>query len=182
MKLFKLLVKPNIIRYVSIGLTLIGSLLMLLSFGNDFVFYELKGNISPAGFLEEANLGLFLNIILWVTVFFPFANAILHFITAPCRVIRNNVLSLIISPLVAFFSFIQMSFSVFLGLVIIFGGLANPIVGNAYFGIFLVVIPILIFGFFGMWKKPHKNRTRTNFLLLITQEHLYIRFFICLYL
>ncbi len=160
----KLILK--IIHYVSIGIVLLGSILVLISFNKDFIFYNLKGTISPEGFIEEAQFSGILTILLWISVFFPFSNAILHLVTTSPRIIRNNILSWIFSPLVALFGFLQMTVSIFVGLVVILGGLANKTPSNQLIGILLISLSILIFGFFGMWKKPHKNRTSTNHLII----------------
>lgn len=156
----------KIIQYISIALTLIGSIIVLLSFNKELIFYELKGSISIAGFLKEADLHWFLDLMLWVSVFFPLSNAILHIATIAPRIIRNNIVSWIFSPIVAFFGFIQMTVSVFVGLVTIFGGIGDNSFTQQFAGIILVVLSILVFGFFGMWKKPHETRTSTNRLVI----------------
>ncbi len=166
----------RIIHYSSIGIILIGSLLILLSFNKDFIFYQVKGNISPANFIEEAGFGNVLTILIWISVFFPFSNAILHFVTSPARIIKNNILSWVFSPIVAFFGFLQMAVSIFIGLVLIFGGLANTLVFNQIIGIILIFLSILIFGFFGMRKKPHESRTSSNRLVINNSRTSFLTF------
>lgn len=174
--------KIKILQYIGIGLTLVGSIIIFLSYNLNFIHYELKGNISPYNFLFEADLGSFLTIIIWISVFFPFANAILHFITTPGRLLKNNIVSWIFSPIVAFFSFIQMFISIFIGLVVIFGGLTNPESFQQIAGILLIFLSILVFGFFGMWKKPHEERTSSNRLVINNSRTSILSFFYLFFL
>ena len=156
----------KIIQISAIAIIVIGSVIILLSFNSDFIHYKLKGNISPLSFLQEANLVNILNLIILLTVFYPFSNAILHIITTTPRIIKSNIVSWIFSPIEAFFGFLQMSVSIFVGLVIIFGGIGNEVNNKEIIGILLIFLSILVFGFFGMWKKPHEHRTSTDRLFI----------------
>jgi len=167
--------KSSIItQLIGIVCTLIGSIAILISYYINFFDYGLKdSNISPYSFFSEAKFDVFIFWILWITIFFPFANSILHFITSPARALilfrRDKILNIIcwiFSPLVAFFGFVQMSVSIFVGLVAIFGGIGGTTSEKQIFGIILIFLSILVFGFFGMWKKPHKERTSCNRLVL----------------